>query len=91
MFSRPTTKDQTHDGLPQLETLTLFPFMPHAAWYTEYWFEVETRGNFIPTFPGRLVLAIARFPRPRSAWKKATLEGEDMRSTPLKPSLEATP
>ena len=91
MFSRSNTKDQPQDGSPQLEALTLFPFMPHASWYTEYWFEVETRGNLISTFSRVIVLAIARFPRPRSAWKKATFEGEGMQSTPLKPGLEATP
>jgi hypothetical protein len=89
MSSRSAIKDQTQDGSPQLEALTLFPFMPRASWYTEYWLEGKTRGNFISTFSRIIVSTIARFRRPKSAWKKA--EGEGMGSTPIKPALSATP
>jgi hypothetical protein len=89
MFSRSATKDQTHDGSPQSAALTLFPFMPRASWYTQYWFEGKTRGDFISTFSRITVSTIARFRLPRSAWEKA--EGEGMGSTPIKPALGATP
>jgi hypothetical protein len=89
MSLRSAIKDQAHDGSPQLEALTLFPFMPRASWYTEYWFEGKTRGNFIATVSRIIVSTTARFRRPRSAWKKA--EGKGMGSRPIKPALGATP